>query len=279
VLLLITQEQITHMIIDFHTHCFPDVLAPKALSVLKDHALQSHRFPCTNGTLSGTEAHIKNQKVDRAVICNIATNARQQSKVNGFAVQIAQTSKILYSLGSLHPEGENKRKEMERLKSVGIRGIKIHPDYMGINVDDPKFNEIFELCCEFDFFVVTHAGFDPVSPEHIHATPDMLLSVISKFPSLKLIAAHMGGFSMSTEVLEKLVGRNIWIDTSLSALRQSECSNLIKILKEHDPDKILFASDTPWSYETEELEFIYSANLGNILTEKILYKNALNLLY
>lgn len=267
------------MIIDFHTHCFPDTLAPKALSALKDHALQSHRFPCTNGTISGTETHISNQKIDRAVVCNIATNTHQQNKVNDFAIKIAQTSKTLYSLGSLHPDSDNKREEMERLRSVGIRGIKIHPDYMETDIDDPKFNEIFELCCEFDFFIVTHAGFDPVSPKHIHATPDMILSVISKFTSLKLIAAHMGGFSMSTEVLEKLVGRNIWIDTSLSALRPNEHDNIIKILKEHPTDKILFASDTPWSYETEELKIIYSADLGDISTEKILYKNALNLLY
>ena len=150
---------------------------------------------------------------------------------------------------------------------------------MKTDIDTPKFYEIFELCCESDLFVVTHAGFDPVSPDHIHATPNMILSVISAFPHLKLIAAHMGGFLLSKEVLEKLVGRNVWIDTSLSYLRPNEYNNLTKILKEHDPDKILFASDTPWSYQTEELKFIYSANLGDTTTEKILYKNALNLLY
>jgi len=266
------------MIIDFHTHCFPDTLAPKALNSLKDHALQSYRFPCTDGTLSGTESHIKMQGVDNAVVCNIATNVRQQTNVNSFAINIAKTSKRLYSLGSLHPDSDNKQEEMQRLKSAGIRGIKIHPDYMGTNIDDPKFEEIFVLCCEFDFFVVTHAGLDPVSPDNIHATPNMIRSVIKKFPSIKLIAAHMGGFSLSQEVLEILVGQDVWLDTSLSALRPNERSNLIRILKEHDPDKLLFASDTPWSFEKEELEFIYSAKLTDELTDKILYKNAIKLL-
>ena len=266
------------MIIDFHTHCFPDSLAPKALNLLKDHALQSYRFPCTDGTVSGTESHIRNQGVDYAVVCNIATNPHQQFKVNSFAISIAQSSKTLYSLGSLHPACDNIKTEIERLKASGIRGIKIHPDYMGTDINDPKFDEIFELCCDNNIFVVTHAGLDPVSPNHIHATPDMILSVIKKFPNIRLIAAHMGGFSLSQDVIEKLLGQNIWLDTSLSALRPNEYDNLIYILKEHDPNKLLFASDTPWSYAKEELEFIYSSNLNSSLIDKILYKNATQLL-
>lgn len=266
------------MIIDFHTHCFPDSLAPKALNALKDHALQSHRFPCTNGTILGTESHLKKQGIDYAVICNIATNPHQQFKVNSFAISIAKSSKTLYSLGSLHPDSDDKKAEIERLKAAGIRGIKIHPDYMGTDINDPKFDEIFELCCDNNFFVVTHAGWDPVSPNHIHATPDMILSVIKKHPNIRLIAAHMGGFSLSQNVIEKLLGNNIWLDTSLSALRPNEYDNLVYILKEHDPNKLLFASDTPWSYTNEELEFIYSSKLNSSRIDKILYKNATQLL-
>lgn len=266
------------MIIDFHTHCFPDKLAPRALDSLKSHAMENDIFPCTDGTQSGTESYIASVGVDYAVICNIATNARQQYNVNSFAIQLAETSKTLIPLGSLHPEGEDKHGELSRLAAAGIRGIKIHPDYVNIEIDDPSYDEIFSLCSEYDFFVVTHAGLDPVSPEHIHASPEAILSVIKRYPKLKLVAAHMGGFACSAGVLEHLVGKNIWLDTSLSSHRPDEREGLIRILKEHDPDKLLFATDTPWALTSRELEFIFSAGLGDALTEKILYQNALALL-
>lgn len=160
------------MIIDFHEHCFPDSLAPRALSALKLQAKNNSLFPCTDGTRIGTEKHIAASGIDRAVICNIATNAKQQHNVNSFAIELAGASRCLFPLGSLHPDGEDKESELSRLADARIHGIKIHPDYVGVDIDDPKYDRIFSLCEERGFFVVTHAGLDPVSPEHIHATPD-----------------------------------------------------------------------------------------------------------
>lgn len=267
------------MIIDFHVHCFPDSLAPRALGTLKDHALGNPDFPCTDGTVKGTEAHLRMSGVDYGVVCNIATNARQQYNVNSFAISIAKTSKMLIPLGSLHPLGEDKRGELMRLREAGIKGIKIHPDYMGTDIDEPVYNEIFELCSELDFFVVTHAGLDPISPDHLHASPAAIASVLDRYPDLRLVAAHMGGFARSEEVLCHLAGRkNLWLDTSMSSQRPDRIENLYRILREHAPGRLLFASDTPWSYATDEIKFIYSANLGDGLNEKIFYKNALALL-
>ncbi|MBQ9080256.1 MAG: amidohydrolase family protein [Clostridia bacterium] len=266
------------MIIDFHTHCFPDALAARALGVLQHNAEKIQMTPCTDGTQSGTERHIAASGVDYAVVCNIATNARQQVKVNDFAISLIQNSKTLLPLGSLHPDGENKKSELERLYNAGICGIKIHPDYITIQISDAKYDEIFSLCEEMGMFVVTHAGWDPVSPNHVHATPDDILKVITRHPKLKLVAAHMGGYEYSQEVLEKLVGQNIYFDTSLSAHRVNERENLLRILREHRPDRLLFATDTPWSLAAKELEFISSANLSDELKENILYRNALELL-
>jgi predicted TIM-barrel fold metal-dependent hydrolase len=267
------------MVVDFHVHCFPDALAPRALAVLSDHAqLKELGLPCTDGTQAGTEAHIASQGVDYAVVCNIATNGRQQHNVNSFAISIAKTSKTLCSLGSLHPGGEDKYGELLRLREAGIRGIKIHPDYIGADITDPAYDEIFELCSELGFFVLTHTGLDPVSPGHMHASPEMISTVAKRYPDLKIIAAHMGGFLCSAEVIEHLLGRDIWFDTSVSSQRPDEYENLVYILKNHSPDRLLFASDTPWAYAADELRFIYSAGLGDELTEKILCKNALGLL-
>lgn len=265
------------MIIDFHTHCFPDKLAPRALSALKINADKTGLAPCTDGTRVGTEQNLIRVGIDRAVVCNIATNAKQQANVNGFAIELTQSSRLI-PLGSLHPDGEQKRETLLKLRSAGIGGIKIHPDYVTTEIDNAKFDEIFSLCEDLEMFVVTHAGWDPVSPEHIYATPEAIRTVIDRYPHLKLVAAHMGGFACADGVIEHLVGRNIYIDTSLSSHRSEEKDKLHRILRDHDPDKILFATDTPWSDAREELEFIYSAKLSDKNTQKILYQNALALL-
>jgi predicted TIM-barrel fold metal-dependent hydrolase len=88
----------------------------------------------------------------------------------------------------------------------------------------------------------------------------------------------MGGYAHSKEVLETLVCSDVYLDTSLSSHRLDERDNLLTILKKHRPDRILFATDTPWSQTQNELNFIYSANLSPEFTENILFRNAQNLL-
>lgn len=266
------------MKICFHTHCFPDPLAPRAMEVLKANAAPFGIFPRTDGTAAGAEARLKKAGIDRALVCNIATNPRQESKVNDFAVATAAKKGFLFAAGSLHPDTEQAESELDRLQKAGIRGIKIHPDYVGAEITDKRFDRIFSLAEERDMFVVSHTGFDPVSPGHIHATAEGLLQVIRRHPKLKLIAAHMGGDKQSGKVLELLTGTDIYFDTSLCSNREDERENLIAILKNHDDKRILFGTDTPWSDPEKEIAFIESAGLSDRAKERIYYQNAAEML-
>lgn len=266
------------MVIDFHSHCFPDALAPRAIEKLCCNAMHTDFSPHTNGTASDTEAKLRAAGIDHAVVCNIATNARQQHNVNSFAISLTERDGMLIPLGSLHPDGEDKRGELARLRAAGIRGIKIHPDYVRFDIDDPGFDEIFTLCAEIGFFVVTHAGLDPVSPDHMHASPRAIANVLGRYPGLRLVAAHMGSLRCAAEVLETLVGLDVYFDTSLSSLRPDEHDTLIKILQNHRPDRLLFGTDTPWSCAADELRFIETAPIPDDLRERILWRNAAELL-
>ena len=130
--------------------------------------------------------------------------------------------------------------------------------------------------------VVTHAGFDPVEPNHMHCTPDMVLRVMERHPALKLVVAHTGGFDCEAEVLEKLCGTDVYLDTSLAAVRRAKsamwgqaCGD---ILRAHDPARILFATDTPWSDPAAEIAFVRSVGLSEEDTEAVLHGNAERLL-
>ena len=131
------------MIIDFHTHAFPDKIATRAIPELqKKIELQ----PQTDGTLRDLSVKMPAWGIDRSVICNIATNPRQQTNVNNFALETRKKYTDLIPLGSIHPDSDNIEEELDRLINGGILGIKIHPDYMGHDITDKCFDKVFELC-------------------------------------------------------------------------------------------------------------------------------------
>ena len=161
---------------------------------------------------------------------------------------------------------------------AGIRGIKVHPDYVGMQISDPRFDVIFSLAEERGMFVVTHCGSDPVSPDRIHATAAELLAIVRRHPKLTFIAAHMGGPDQLDDVTELLAGSAIWLDTSLCSNREGERDKLIALLKNHDPDRLLFGTDTPWTDPKAEVAFLENAGLSADTLDKIFYRNAAKLL-
>lgn len=269
----------TRNIIDFHTHVFPDALAPRAIAQLTVNAAASGYTPLTDGTVAGLLESMSKAGISRSVICNIATNPRQMKKVNDFAISLLEDPRLI-PLGSVNPYAEEEEMitELNRLKEAGIPGIKIHPDYMKAEIDSEKFTPIFKACEERNLFVITHAGFDPVEPNHIHCAPDMVLRVIDRHPALKLVVAHAGGFDCEREVLDKLCATPVWLDTSLCAVRRAKSAEwgalCGEILHRHDPARVLFATDTPWSDPAAEIAFVRSLGLSEEITDGILGGNA-----
>jgi len=266
------------MRICFHTHCFPDALAPRAMAILTENCKSEAITPHTDGTARGAMERLRRAGIDRAVICNIATNTHQETKVNDFAISLIERDGFFFPLGSVHPDSEQIEHELDRLLSAGIKGIKLHPDYVRIPLPDPRFDRIFSHLEERGMLAVIHAGLDPVSPMQIHATPQMIRRTIDRHPSLTLVAAHMGGFRLAAEVEKYLVGTPVYLDTSLSAGRPAEHEALIRILNKHDENRLLFATDTPWSDPAAEVAFIENAGLSEIRKAKIFSENALCLL-
>lgn len=267
------------MIIDFHTHCFPDALAPRAMASLSaTFSTMSINSAQYDGTAAGLRDSMARFGITRSVVCNIATNAHQNHKVNDFALSLMSCDDLI-PLGSLHPDCEELEGEISRLHAAGIKGLKIHPDYIRTPFDSPVMYPVYELCQAYGMFLLSHTGYDPISPDLYHATPHHLLHVMENFPRLKLVAAHMGGLGCEQDVMDKLIGKNIWFDTSLISFNPNVRIPLLRQLsKEHDSHKLLFATDSPWSHVNEELDCIRRCELPETVLDRIFYQNALDLL-
>ena len=265
------------MIIDFHTHIFPDSLAPKAIASLQATAQMPVTF---DGTAGGLTSLMKNDGVDRSVVLNTVTNERQAPKVNTFALATDSAYDSLIPFCSVHPLNENIYQTLSELKSQGIRGIKHHPDYVGIEFDDERMTPLLEAASELEMPMVIHAGYDPVSPDKLHASPDMILNVLERFPKLILVVAHLGGVQKWDEVANKLCGKELYFDTAFCCERIGITVEQGKaIFSSHPHDRILFGSDAPWASPSEVLEFIAKLGLSDESIELVLHKNAERLLH
>lgn len=260
------------MLIDMHVHIFPDFLAPKALNRLE----QTNRRSCvTDATLDDTLRLMKECGVDHFTALNIATKPTQQNSINHWASSIQNDH--IHCFGSVHPDAQDALEELEQIHQLGLPGIKLHPDYQNTFVDDPKLFPIYDLASQLGLLVTVHAGRDPLSPNVVHAPPHSIATVIGMFPKLKLTAAHMGGMIMYREVEEYLVGKNIYFDTAMAA-QFCPKEEFVRLVSLHGSERILFASDCPWSSPSSQFDFIESAGLSSKEKENIYWKNAARLL-
>lgn len=172
------------LIIDFHVHIFPDNIANRAVGKLADI---SGLTPFTDGTLKDTMSKAKDCNIDLCVLLNIATKPSQQKSINDEASRISSQYEMFTSFGSVHPDAEDCLDELYRIKDLGIKGIKLHPDYQGFFAFDNKVLPIYDLCGKLSLPVVLHAGWDCYSPDVMHAKPEDLSKVAKAYPHTKFV--------------------------------------------------------------------------------------------
>lgn len=263
------------MIIDFHTHIFPDKIAAKTIAALSSAA---NIDAAADGTIHGLLESMNRADIDLSVIQPVVTKPEQFESVNRFAQDINENYKgRLLSFGGIHPDCDDYRHKLNQMKEAGLIGIKIHPDYQKVMIDDVRYMNIIEYANELGFIILTHAGIDIGMPKPIHCPPDKLRKVIDKIKPSKFVLGHYGGWKQWEEVYEYLAGEDVYLDTAFT-FDYIEQDMFLKILEKHGCDKILFATDSPWSSASEGVHYVRNLPLSQEIQDDILGNNAMKLL-
>lgn len=271
----VTLQKRGYMVIDFHTHIFPDAIAERTIAAL---AQKAGVKAATDGTLNGLLSSMDRSGVDLSVIMPVVTKPSQFDHVNAFAQSVnEQYAGRLLSFGGIHPDCTEYKEKLDTIKAMGLPGIKIHPDYQGVMIDDVRYMNIIEYASELGLIVLTHVGIDIGIPEPVHCPPDKMRKVIDKIKPEKMVLAHMGGWKQWDEVYEYLAGENVYLDTAFT-FDYIEQDILLKILKKHGTDKILFATDSPWSDTVPSIQAAGQLPVAASAVEDILANNAKKLL-
>ena len=267
------------MIIDFHTHNFPDKIAASVIAKLESTGSMK---ASTDGTLDGLKKSMHKAGIDISVVLPVITSPKQFDSVNRYAAETNGKDGII-SFGGIHPDNEDIEDKLNYIKSLGLAGIKIHPDYQGVYIDDERYIRIISYAVSIGLYVTTHAGFDPAFPDIIRCTPERALNMLDKVYGGKepdkprIILAHLGSLDETNKVIDMIAGKNVYLDTAVMLDRLPE-EKILRLIRKHGTDKILFATDCPWADQTKFVNIINSLNLTDTERELITHKNALCIL-
>ena len=266
------------MLIDFHSHIFPEKIAAKTLDVLKAGVLKYENKKAISyhdGTKDGLLFLMDRSGVDISVTLPIATKPSQTESINAFASSV-KSDKII-SFASLHPENDDTDSILEKIKYDGFIGIKLHPEFQMSYVDSPSVIRILKKAEEFRLYTVFHAGCDIGLPPPVHSMPIHFKNAMEYVSGRYIIAAHLGGWRMWDDVEKYLVGTPINFDTAFIKDYISP-SQAKRIIKAHGSQKILFGSDAPWEDPKDTLDFLHSLDLNKHELDNITYLNAQKIL-
>ena len=277
------------MIIDMHTHMFPDRIAVRAVSSLAEG---SNLRPHTRGTAESLLSSMEEAGIARSVVLPVATKPGQVEHINsGAAALNTAFPGRLFSLGTMHPDCPEPEKELARICSLGLKGFKVHPVFHHTNLDDIRYLRIFDAAASLGLFAVTHTGIDIGFPGEDRASPAMAAHVLASVGSFPLVCAHMGGWGQWEEAVWFLAGTGALIDTAFSfgipeslhgwqegPPRMLDREAFLSVVSAFGPDRVLFGSDSPWASQRESADWVRALPLSSPDLEKILSGNALRLL-
>lgn len=264
------------MIIDCHTHIFPDNIAPKVLELgYRDLGLDSYGLGTTTDLLEYMDA----AQVDYAVAFGVAPQASLVKRTNDWLIDQANQRLLLF--GSITPDYQDWESEIDRLKTAGVVGIKFNPLLQKIIPDDRVMYPIYEKLKQEGMFVYFHAGKGGSQRERnqVRSTPARLRRLIDDHQGIKLICAHLGGYEMIDDVHEFLVGTDVWFDTSYTPTCKFLDPRVVTdLIKKHGVDRILYATDYPWARQGKEYgweyEWLRGLKISQAEKELILGDNA-----
>lgn len=257
-----------YFVIDSHCHIYPEKIASKAVAATdKFYGADSYG----EGTVKNLAAVCQKSGVDHAIVQSVATTSKQVKSINEFiAREVAKSDGFLTGLGTLHPDSEDLKGDIDHIIELGLKGVKLHPDIQGFKMDGERLFKMYELCEKKNLVMLIHTG----DKRYDNSNPDRVGRVLKSFPDLTVIGAHMGGWSVWEEAAQRLSGfDNFYVDCS-SSFGFADRKTIKNAICAYGIDRVLFGSDYPMWNAAQEIENVLSLGFSDAENEKIFSGNA-----
>ena len=231
-------------IIDIHTHIYPDEIAVKATDSIRDfYDIHGGRM---DGTVSTLLERSRLAGIGRQVTLPVAVRPDRVRSINDFIRRQADLHRQFIPFGTVHAAMEDVGWETERILSMGMKGIKLHPDFSRFGLDDERLFPMYETV-RGKIPVIFHMGDKRYDWSH----PYRLRRLLELFPGLEVIAAHFGGYSMYETAYELLYDTDCVMDISSSMMFMAE-GVAEKYIGIYGAERMAYGTDYPlWDPVTE----------------------------
>lgn len=257
-------------VIDTHVHIYPDKIAANVTAAL------SARFgnpPAFTASADACRRHCEKSGIALSINLPVATAPSQVRATNAWAAGLNASQSGVVSLAAIHPDCEERAALVAEIAAAGFKGIKFHPEYQKFRFNDPGMDEVWKAMSAHGLVAYLHAGGERVFEPPFRSSPSDVLELQTRFPELKIVAAHLGGFGMWDEAEKVLCGSTVYLDLS-HALGWADDAQILRMIRRHGDARILFGSDAPWQDPAEVLKLFLALPLSDAERENILHANA-----
>lgn len=251
--------------IDIHAHVYPDAIAWKAAQSIRNYYHIGENMDGTPAMLM--ERGVK-AGVSRFLILPVAVKPDHVQSINNFNLSQMQANDCVVAFGTVHAGMENLMDEVERIRTMGLRGIKIHPDCQHFDIDDPRMFPVYEEI-QGNLPMMIHMGDERYTYSH----PSRLRHVLELFPELQVCAAHFGGYSMYEDACRLLYDKDCIMDVS-SSLMFMDRGMPERYINIYGAERLAFGTDYPVWDPVHEVRRFLELDLTMEQKEQIAWKTA-----
>ena len=258
-------------IIDIHNHIYPTKIARKATDSIRDfYQLDGSEM---DGTVEMLRSRGAQAGITRYVVLPVSNTPDRVRSINDFLYSQTRIYDDFIGFGTLHAGMDGLLDELERIQSMGLRGIKMHPDSQRFAIDDERLFPVYDALQD-SIPVMLHMG----DPRYPYSHPARLRRVLDLFPRLNVIAAHFGGYRLFHTAWELLRDTDCIFDTS-SALMFMERGEAEHYINSYGAERMAYGTDSPLWDPVIEMKRFMQLNLTDEQFDQILHKTAERVLH
>ena len=277
------------MIIDFHTHLFPESICARRECYCASEPAFELLYRSPQSRLVGASDLLRAMDagdVDQSVVFGFPWQNPELFKLhNDYIMEVVQRHHCrLIGFGCFDPSSGEAPREVERCLAGGLAGIGELAFYRS-GIDDDALDRlapVMDICRDRGRPVLIHTN-EPVGHAYPGKTPNTFAQIyrmVKRFPANSIVLAHWGGGLFFFNLLKKEVKeqlRNVYFDTAASPfLYDPEIYRIAIQLV--GAEKILFGSDYPLLAPVRYFKELEEANLTDTEREQICGRNAARLL-
>ncbi|MBE3574265.1 MAG: amidohydrolase [Firmicutes bacterium] len=274
-------------LVDFHVHLTsPAIKAQADRYADRDpyFSLLAHtpnnRYATAPELVADMEAH----GVRQAVVFGFAFRDQGLCReANEYTLEAVRRYPQLVGFAVVNPRLEGAVAELERCRSLGLRGVgELFAYGQGFDPGDPhQMGPVAEACQEWGWPLILHLN-EPVGHLYPGKVPTPLQAAVAlaqAFPRLKLVLAHFGGGLLFYELMPELQQalKNVYYDTAAAPLLYRpaiyEAAAAAGVW-----EKLLFATDYPLVSWPRAVRHVQSAGLDADRQAQLFAANARRLL-